>query len=539
MCVNQKLIRLTANSADFIGRQAIFKTIFNDGILIEPNSSIALHSVTFTRNSTILTIDTSNDILTMFVNDNDARTIRLPHGEYDSNRTIELLNIIQDRLNNSLGRGALDTHPELEVIMNDQDKVEINMNKSRSVSFVRNVPVAGTPSPSGVIFSVIDISGVKTNTIAKETSAFADDYMTAVRQNPPEVGLSKLEAYIFSTIPITYGSPAIKARINQYLGGQGGVRIGFLEKTTDIVNKLNVNLGANRIDINDFECLVQTNLDGTNTSVYQFLSKTSGDKTLQDSTIVPNKVDETGVVTDNDILSIENVGDGVFEICVNTTIGSGTRNVIGTYRRTQRRDNGDAVELLCYIGIADQFTRVSLITCNLHSRDATNDLTEQLPEETQIVGATPFPRYFSLKDRKPNIVFSSIFVANHLGYKALNQNPKNEIRPLSTKFIADNTRTLIFSTNTYLVELLSEQLDSYDNYDGGRKNILAPIPLTDRNTGNAGIVNYESNNLVYINLKNKERRLIRNIDARIVSDEYEPIVILGLAKINILIKNEG
>jgi len=532
MCVNQKLIRLTANSADLIGRQAIFETIFNDGILIEPNSSIALQSVSFTRNSEVLTIDTSNDSLTMNTDLNTSRTIRIPHGEYDELRFLELLNTIQDKLNNTLTKAIPDVHVEVEVIVNDQEKVEINMNKSQATNFLRPVPTAGTPSAQGVRFSTIDIDNVKTNTIS-----YGGTYMTAVRQNPPEIGLSKLEAYIFSTIPISNGSPQFKARINNYSGGQGGLRIGFLEHTTNIFNKLDNNNIANRIAINDFECLVQTNLDGTNTSVYQFLSKTDTTTTLQDSTIVPNKVDESGVLTDNDILSIENVGGGLFEICVNTTIGSGTRNVIGTYTRSQRYANGQPVELLCYIGIADQFTRVSLISCNLHSRDATNSLNEELAEETQIVGATPFPRYFSLPSRKPSIIFGSVLLANFLGYNSLNQNPLNQIRTISTKFLASDSRSVIFSTNTYLVEMLSEQLDSYDSYDGGRKNILSAVPATE--PIDSGIVTYEPNNLVYINLKNKERRLIRNINARIVSDQYEPFVIIGLAKINILIKNEG
>jgi len=536
MCINQKLIRLTANSTDLIGRQAIFETIFNDGILIEPNSSIALQSVSFTRNSEILIVDASNDLITMFTDINDARTIRIPHGQYDSGRFPELLNVIQDRLNNALTGDGKDVHVEVEVFVNDQEKVEINMNKSQSTNFVRIVPAVGTPSADGVRFSTIDISGVKTNTIS-----FVGNSMTAVRQNPPTIGLSKLEAYIFSTIPISNGAPKLKARINNYSGGQGGLRIGLLEKTSDITNKLELNdeRNNNRIDINDFECLVQTNLDGTNTSVYQFLSKTNTITTLQDSTIVPNKVDESGVLTDNDILSIEYSGKGVFDICVNTTIGSGTRNVIGHYVRKQRYENGDEVELMCYIGIADQFTRVSLISCNLHSRDATNSLTEELGEETQVVGATPFPKYFSFVNRKPNIQFGSIFLANYLGYNSLNQNPTNEIRPLSTQFIAENEVSFVFSTNTYLVELLSEQLDSYDSFEGGRKNILSAVPATDATIGDTGVVTYEPNNLVYIDLKNKERRLIRNINARIVSDQYEPFVIIGLAKINILIKNEG
>lgn len=537
MCVNQKLIRLTARSTDFIGRQAIFESIFNDGILIEPNSSVAVQSVAFTRNSATLVIDASNDKIIMQSHTNESRDIRIPHGEYDNEKFLELLNNIQDALNKSLTRSIADNHTEFQVLVNDQDYVEINFNKSISRKLVRSVPAPTLINNNSIEFSTIeDANNDRINMCVRQENAFGGKYMTAVRQNAI-TSMSKLEAYIYSTLPLSLGAGNLRARINQFLGGQGGVRVGFLKKTPEIVNKLQVNNPLNRIDVDDFECLIQTNLDGSNTSVYQFLSKSTGGG-LTDTAVSPSKVDETGVVQNNDYLSIEGTGDLNYAICVNTNAGG--RQVVGNYRKTMREENGDLIDLICYVGIANSDTRIGNIACQFSSQSSTNSIDDDvIYDESDIVGATPYPKFFSLKNRIPNIEFSSVSVANFIGYNVINFNPENKILNLPHQFIAENTKTIHFSTNTYLVEMLSETLDSFDSYDGGRKNILAPIPLTDRNLGDAGIVNYEPNNLIYINLKNKEKRLIRNMNLRIVTDQYEPIVIIGLAEVNLLIKNES
>lgn len=537
MCVNQKLIRLTARSTDFIGKKGIFETIFNDGILIEPNSSVAVQSVAFTRNKNTLIIDASNDKIIMQTHSGNSRDVRIPHGEYDSEKFLELLNNIQDALNNSLTRSIPDSHVEFEVLINDQDYVEINMNKSRATSLVKVVPPAGGINNDIIEFSTIeDANNDRINMLVRQNNAFGGNYMTAVRQNAV-TPMSQLEAYIYSSVPISIGVAKLRARINQFLGGQGGVRIGFLKKTPEIVNKLQVNNPLNRIDVDDFECLIQTNLDGTNTSVYQFLSKSTGGG-LTDTTINPSKVDESGVVENNDYLSIECTGNLHFDICVNTNAGG--RQVVGNYKKTMREENGDLIDLICYVGIANNDTRIGHIACNLSSHSSTNNIDNDIIfDESSLVGATPYPKFFSLTNRVPNIKFSSVSVANYLGYNKVNFNTENSILNLPHQFIASNTSTTYFSTNTYLVEMLSETLDSFDAYDGGRKNILAPIPVTDRTLGTAGIISYEPNNLIYINLKNKEKRLIRNMNLRIVTDQYEPIVIIGLAEVNLLIKNES
>ena len=60
--------------------------------------------------------------------------------------------------------------------------------------------------------------------------------------------------------------------------------------------------------------------------------------------------------------------------------------------------------------------------------------------------------------------------------------------------------------------------------------------MSDR-TLSDGVINYEGNNLLYIDLKNKNKRLIRNMRARVITDSYEAIELSGLAELNLLIKS--
>ena len=554
MCVNQKLIRLTANSSDFIGRQAIFETIFNDGILIEPNSSIALQSVSFTRNAQNLVIDNTNSKIIFSTNNTNGneRVIHLPHGEYDNERFIELLNTIQDSLNDSLvgafdvweaeetnGIYEDDSKVEIQVVINDQDKVEINFLSARSVSFISAPPADGGYNAIGARYS--RVSG--NDMLVLATNAFAPlGFLRAERQNVL-TGFTKLEAYVYDRIPLTQGLPAVKIRINKFIGAQGGCRIGILKKTNDMINRLEANNELQRIGVDDFECMITTNADGSHFSPYQITNKNPLDVSqtngLKSTLINPYKVDENGVATDNDILSIECVGNGAWQLCVNNDLNG--RQIVSTWLAGDRREaNGELIEYIVYIGIANSNTHVSFATANLESVSRTTPASnfDIDKENTTLVGATPYPDYYNRPLRVPNLVFQSTLVSNYLGYTSASLNAEGAIFVLGKKFEAENPRTTFFSTNTYLVELLSELLDSFDSFEGGRKNILAPIPITDRNVGNAGIVNFQPNNLVYINLKNKKQRLIRNIDARIVSDQYEPFIIEGLAEINLLIKNE-
>ena len=88
--------------------------------------------------------------------------------------------------------------------------------------------------------------------------------------------------------------------------------------------------------------------------------------------------------------------------------------------------------------------------------------------------------------------------------------------------------------NNYLVELLNIEIESYDSLHGGRRNILKVIPVPNVNNT---LVNYEANNITFLDVKNALPRTLRNIKARILDDDLQAVDIQNNAVLTILVKN--
>ena len=111
-----------------------------------------------------------------------------------------------------------------------------------------------------------------------------------------------------------------------------------------------------------------------------------------------------------------------------------------------------------------------------------------------------------------------------------------------------NGDSIITNSDNYVVMLDSTPLKSYDaskfNYadktnissnrsNRGRKlNILATIPINN----NAGIVEYDSNELVFIDIDNKFQQTLKNIRLRVLDKNLDEIQTVGTAVMTLLIK---
>ena len=125
--------------------------------------------------------------------------------------------------------------------------------------------------------------------------------------------------------------------------------------------------------------------------------------------------------------------------------------------------------------------------------------------------------------------------------------PSGEI--VQFNLIADGLSVLVNSDN-YIVLLDSNPLFSYDasKFDyiknnvsskdkkakrGRRLNILATIPVNDNN----GFVEFDSNELVYIDLDNKFPQVLKNIRLRVLNKNFDEIETNGESIMTLLIKD--
>ena len=97
-------------------------------------------------------------------------------------------------------------------------------------------------------------------------------------------------------------------------------------------------------------------------------------------------------------------------------------------------------------------------------------------------------------------------------------------------------------SDNFVVILDSQKLVSYDcsvdirdviDVKGKRANILATIPVND----NDGIIEFQANEVLFIDMDNKQPMAIKNLSLRVLDKELEPIQVEGLSVMTLLIKD--
>jgi hypothetical protein len=127
--------------------------------------------------------------------------------------------------------------------------------------------------------------------------------------------------------------------------------------------------------------------------------------------------------------------------------------------------------------------------------------------------------------------FGSVEVANFLGFTNQRQPQTGFYNVHTIDYIADKQFDGTVIADAFLIEMLNIPLDSYDSFVKQRKNILAVVPQSDKD----GQVIYEPSTPFFIDVKNDQDLLLRNIRLRIVNPDYTPFEMNGLATVTLLI----
>jgi len=101
-------------------------------------------------------------------------------------------------------------------------------------------------------------------------------------------------------------------------------------------------------------------------------------------------------------------------------------------------------------------------------------------------------------------------------------------------FVADRIFLATLSNVSFIIELNSIQIESYNSATGQRQNIISVVPQQIQ--GVQGLVEYEPNNLYFINIL--ENALIRNFRARILRIDGSRVKLRGLSVLNLLNKDK-
>lgn len=121
-----KLLRLTSSDPN-----AIFDSRFNEEILVNEKSKIALHSLSFEQLNRTIAIDADNDEITANYSNSLQKKIQLQHKVYTADNVEYLLSDIQDNLNSSLTITVPNNQGlEWSVVKSQDNKINIFAKKT-------------------------------------------------------------------------------------------------------------------------------------------------------------------------------------------------------------------------------------------------------------------------------------------------------------------------------------------------------------------------------------------------------------------------
>lgn len=513
-----KLIRITSEDDN-----GYFDAYFNEDIIVEPNSKIALQNVSMECIVKTLEIGAGNDRVRFNLRSGAVGSVDkyfdLTHtstfiGEqnYNSNNYKLLFKEIQDKMNALLSGQGKEIGVQIKADIDTNGKFYINCLQSdfnnRNAQLIANIP---TKTLGGVPNSPV----VQVSVGANQTW---DTYTT-------KTASASLESYNVLEHSLTKGCGVYQAQIRKLTNNATADHTGFLFGVSSVPPSTWAGRDPLITDI-EYGIEVQS-ID----LVPNYININQGNRT--------NSGQPVGYVGNNN-------GNNDY-VCIHIASGLLTARIynngggaVPVDLFSIPYDNNTPYYPIYIIRGAFQDVRLNKFRFTtdpyydpptLTGHQPITDLgTPQPPVGTGL--ATPSNAF---------VEFQGITLAQFLGYEFTRQ-PLNGFQlARSPIFTADNNFSFTNVGDAFLVEMLNLPLLSYDSYDvdrkkrGGRKNLLSVIPKSNSD----GEVIYEPNTINFIDIDNVNALNLRNIKCRIVNNDYSPPSTRGLMTLTMLIKNKN
>ena len=495
MDFSKKLIRLhTFDNA------AIFDCQFQDEILIEEDSEIAMQSISLKRDNTDVIVDTSNDTIkfqiqnTTGAGNGGEKEIIIDHGTYSKTHTTDLLKQLNEKGNSKLSvKAAIEFGSELLFSLNTDDKLQYE---------TKRLPFANVTA--GGDCTLINMDTTVNNQRLHQTT---------------EARTGRLaDSYAFGDKPFTNGCGVIRSRIRKFLpspdAGHSGIGIGL---TTQIEK-----LKDNTIVFNDLDYCLRLAIDASRPYVFQ--TPTLG---FRNSAITPLRY-EVATASTNDYMEIQ-LSEGNIKLIVHQN--GDIENLIASHPHDFTKKYYPVFYCLGKQEINETVTnRINFSPFATAAFETVDFVDEDVIAD---LGSVPSNRGNPITLK--SLIFPAESIANYLGFVnvAFNSTIGDFI------LIAVSTFQNVVHSDNYIIEMLNISLDSYDSFGGGRKNILGVIPISEQVINNrTGVLQYEPNTLYYVSIKNKFKLSLRNIKLRVLTTDLAPITTIGLSSVNVLIRKQ-
>ena len=490
--MSKKLIRCHTEDP-----KSIFDCVFNEPIEVKPYSEIALQSASFSLANQFLVVDATNDELTFQVVGGTTRTVRITNDTYTKHNATKMLETLTKSMNKELRITVGKEHgTEIAVLATTDGRVKFDMGYGQ-----QNV-ISSRAADQPMFFAADTLTiGSRGNNIQ-----LTDD--ADLEANGDVDG-----NFIVGTVPFTKGCGNFVFRLTTYITGGQTIKgaMGLVDK--DVYDKYKA--GGAGITIADFKYVFQIPARGEVDPDYGYALTAGSNLSME---LTQGFLSFREYKSDNSEVNIATFAkkpiDEFFDVDL--------------YPVLILNGEKDKIKIKDLKYTPTPF--VSSPTLVNTDFDGTHDLT------------TTLPRPFGNRPTVYQLTFGSVTLRDYLGFSQLIQNPLSSTS-LQRSFVANNLFANISSADNYIVEMLNIKLDSYDsftrdNVGGGRKNILAPIPISEQIIDNqTGLVQYQPNEMLFISLNNEFKFDIRQLRLRIVDTQYAEVNNAGFSSINIVIRD--
>jgi len=568
---------------------AIFNETLSEDFIIEENSSIALQSAAFTRNSSQLELNANNTKITFRSNVDNMTNDRLdnvlikdltgstPQGVINASNFPNFLRNIAASINRKLicfgARGVSDSGCEMRVYNNEKRKVSFEMRKSSPLVWTStNVDVGHTIDFQPEIDDVPNVSvavrdGVRT--LAKDGS---DD-------EGKRDGITNIDrAFAYSRVPSGLGAKYCSVKVERFISNQGSQAeyttppnaanpLGIVDPAYDdqqqgqsgfvigmVDNEGYTKLQKARFNLADLYayCGIDNNAGryffgyGQNTEFTD--AEAAAPLTTRkyclraDGTFVAN--DRLGIAISGGKINFFHQRDnGGLTLELNSNNKRETRHIdpnrqyywviafIGNQGHT-RLSNVEAMNDAFFV------EPTGLLTTDFISSHDQTSLGALPAHDTSPI--TPVIRF---QYRLPSgVLVDNTELSKFLGFTGtlpllpFTENPANTFL-----FSATGTSHQQLGFESYIIILNNVPLNSYDTEVSGKKNILYTI--VNKIENNNGVPNdthiaFNSQYPIFMKVDNKNRLSLRQIQARIVNEHHELIDTIGISSLTMLIRKD-
>jgi len=549
-----KLLRITTDSND-----GTFDVDLDDSYDLQADSKVALQSANFTFNTAVYEATHLNDRFNLFLQFIGAKevVIRDLINAFDGGRQLynnrnfidaflpnfsASCNFVINTQGNILEPEAAGV--QVRASVDNNHKVNIEMKKSRLLDW------------NGNTFDTRQLSSGNMNTGANHFRQTAPEDESL----DPPIGT----AFVIDRVPFCLGGGFARCRIRHLQAADpGSVFNGF---TFGIVEEENIDkfVDGRTIDEEDFYCGIQVFND---TNVVETLnSGKDGDRIL-------NPIDGARGIDNALGITPTNTGaaggfdnnDGIAITCENGNFVFRYYDVGNPAGRILSLTTAGLDDVFADINKVDYSKTyyVALIIDDSHTRlekcGATNDPfierhsnaqeTSLLSTHESVMSLTNVPNvpegntYFNINFNITDgfgVSHDNTDLRNFLGYTSdeLNPlpagaNPANPPKQSSYNFIAELTSRSLLTAETFLVQLVSLPVESYDTKSGKKENTIYTI-VENTILNPTQEISFNSQYPIFIQLKNKNNILLRRLKARIVDHELKPILTIGDSQLTLL-----